>query len=116
MSENHRPGIVFVKKLLADGQACAKCRDIERRLHADGLMDRVDETLVAREDDPASPGTVLATRHAVARAPFFVIRHPDGGEQIIESYLAFKRWFSAGESSAGDLADAVDRHPDLAFI
>lgn len=116
MSENHRPGIVFVKKLLADGQACAKCGDIERRLYAEGLMEQVDETLVAREDDPASPGAVLAARHAVTRAPFFVIRHPDGSEQVIESYLAFKKWLTTSESTAADLKDAVDRHPDLAFI
>jgi len=52
-----------------------------------------------------------------------VLQHPDGGEQVIESYLAFKRWFSSAGPGGGepdpaveDLADAVDRHPDLAFI
>lgn len=108
--------IVFVKKVLASGEACAKCRDIEQRLHHDELMSRVDEVLLAREDDPASPGVGLAERHGVTRAPFFLIRRPDGGEQVIESYLAFKRWVSSSESTAGDLKDAVDKHPDLAFI
>lgn len=112
-----RSGIVFVKKLLADGEACAKCRDIERRLHADGLMDRVDEIQVAREDDPASPGAAAAARHGVTRAPFFVIRDPDGGEQVVESYLAFKRRLARGEdATSGDFQDLVDRHPDIAFI
>lgn len=120
VSEND-PTILFVKKLLAGGEPCAKCRDIEQRLHADGLMQRVDGTLVAREDDAASPGMVLADRNGVTRAPFFVIRQPDGSERIIESYLAFKRWLSTSglsmnDSTTGDLADAVDRHPELAFI
>lgn len=110
------PVVVFVKKLLPGGQTCAKCRDIEQRLRADGLMQRVDEILTAEEDDPDSPGAVIARRHGVTRAPFFVIRYPDGGERVIESYLAFKRWFSSTEQTAGDLKEAVDRHPDLAFI
>jgi hypothetical protein len=110
------PTILFVKKLLADGQACAKCRDIEQRLHADGLMFRVAGILEAREDDPASPGAVLAARLKIGRAPFFVVRHADGGEQVIESYLAFKRWIADADATAGDLRDAVDRHPDLAYI
>lgn len=110
------PSAIFVKKILAGGEACSKCRDIEQRLHFDGLMSRFDEILDAREGDPASPGAVLADRHGVERAPFFVIRYPDGSERVIESYLAFKRWFAGGESTAGDLQDAVDRHPDIAFI
>lgn len=110
------PVVIFVKKILAGGEACPKCRDIEQRLRFDGLMNRLDEVLVVREDDPDSPGAVLAERHGVRRAPFFVIRDPDGAERVIESYLAFKRWFSTGGSTAGDLKDVVDRHPDLAFI
>lgn len=116
MMPESRPVILFVKKLFADGEACAKCRDVERRLRRDALMHHVGDIVVAREGDPESPGAVLADRHGVQRAPFFVVRHPDGSEQIIESYLAFKRWFASGEATAGDLAEAVDRHPDLAFI
>jgi len=109
--------VTFVKKLLADGQACAKCRDVERRLRDDGLLDRIDHTVVAVEDDPTSDGAVLAARHGVQRAPFFLIARPDGAVQVIESYLAFKRRFAAGANeSASDLADTIDRHPDLAFI
>ena len=107
--------VLFVKKIMGSGEPCPKCRDVERRLRDDGLLPRVDRVVVAREDDPDSPGARLARRHAVQRAPFFVLREPDGSERVIESYLAFKRWFSSAESSAGELADAVDRHPELAF-
>ncbi|MDZ7842530.1 MAG: hypothetical protein U5R46_17160 [Gammaproteobacteria bacterium] len=110
------PTVVFVKKIQAGGEACAKCRDIEQRLRFDGLMNRLDEILAAREGDPDSPGAMLAERLGVRRAPFFVIRDPDGGERVIESYLAFKRWFSTVGSTTGDLKDVVDRHPDLAFV
>lgn len=112
------PSIVFVKKILPGGEPCAKCRDIERRLRKDALMHRVDDIVVARESDPDSPGAVLADRLGVQRAPFFVLRHPDGSEQVIESYLAFKRRISHDNptDSIDDLTDAVERHPDLAFL
>lgn len=113
--EHSMTEVTFVKKLLADGQACAKCRDVERRLRDDGLLDRIDRTVLAVENDPSSDGAVLAARHDVQRAPFFLIGRPDGSVQVIESYLAFKRRFTGGES-ASDLADVVDRHPDLAYI
>jgi len=110
------PSVVFVKKVLADGSPCRKCRDVEGRLDQDGLRDRVDQTLLAREDDPDSPGMRLARRHHVQRAPFFIVRHPDGRECVIESYLAFKRRFSRSDAVVRDLADVVDRHPGLAFL
>lgn len=108
--------VLFVKKVLADGEPCRKCRDVETRLHKDGLMRHLDEILTAREDEPESRGNRLARRLRVTRAPFFVIRHSDGREQVIESYLSFKRWFSQVEEGAADLVDVVDQHPSLAFL
>ncbi|MGA8261106.1 MAG: hypothetical protein WB783_12910 [Arenicellales bacterium] len=123
------PTVLFVKKLLAGGEPCAKCRDIENRLRRDGLMSHVTGVVLAKEGDPSSPGARIAERHGVTRAPFFVLRDAGGYEEVIESYLAFKQWFSgkgartdepASQELAGDLtrdlADAVDRHPDLALI
>jgi len=107
--------VTFVKKLLAGGEPCAKCRDIEQRLRDDGLLEHIDQTLLAVEGDPDSDGAVLAVRHGVQRAPFFVITEADGRVQVMESYLAFKRRFT-GRESVSDLADVVDRHPDLAFV
>ncbi|HSH41607.1 MAG TPA: hypothetical protein VK973_05705 [Arenicellales bacterium] len=110
------PAVIFVKKRLAGGETCGKCREIERRLVFDGLMARLDQVLEAVDGRPDSAGALIAERHGVTRAPFFVIRHPDGREQVMESYLAFKRWFSGGESTTGELQEAVDRHPELAFL
>jgi hypothetical protein len=119
------PTVLFVKKVLAGGEPCAKCRNIENRLRKDGLMRHVSSIVLAREDDPSSPGARVAERHGVRRAPFFVLCDANGHEEVIESYLAFKQWFSgrgdgrgdpASEDSVEDLADAVDKHPDLAFI
>lgn len=110
------PSVIFVKKILADGEPCRKCRDIEARLHKDGLIHHLDETLLAREDEPDNAGARLASDHGVQQAPFFVLRYPDGQERVIESYLAFKRWFSSSDTAAQDLADTVDQHPGLAFL
>lgn len=110
------PRILFVKKILAGGEPCRKCRDVEERLRRDGLMARVDEILVVRQDDGDSPGARLAAAHGIERAPFFVLRYPDGREHVMESYLAFKRWFSSDEATVGDLAAVVDQHPGLAFL
>lgn len=107
--------VVFVKKLLAGGQPCAKCRDIENRLYKDELMACVDEIITAHEDDPASAGMELAGRHGVQRAPFFVLREADGTEHVMASYLALKRWLSR-DAASDDLADTVDGYPDLAFL
>ena len=101
--------VLFVKKILANG-------DIEQRLNTDGLTQHVDDVVLAREGDPTSAGMQLAARHDVQHAPFFVLRQVSGEEQVIDSYLAFKRWFSNRGSTIDDLADAVDKHPDLAFI
>jgi hypothetical protein len=116
MVSESAPRVLFVKKILADGRACRKCRDIDERLHRDGLAHRVDDTLVIHEEEPVGPGARLADSHGVKRAPFFVLRYPDGREHVIESYLAFKRWFSDSETTTHDLADMVEQHPDLAFL
>ena len=52
--------ITFVKKILADGQPCQKCRDVEQRLVTSGQAKRITETLIADERDANSPGMLLA--------------------------------------------------------
>ena len=48
--------ITFVKKILADGQACRKCRDVEQRLERSGYWSAIDEVIIADERDPDSAG------------------------------------------------------------
>jgi hypothetical protein len=78
--------ITMVKKKMADGSDCRKCAEVTEFLRTRGLLDRIDEVVWAREDDPASPGMVLGARHKVERAPFFIVRD-ESGEKVYTSAL-----------------------------
>ncbi|MGH8598537.1 MAG: hypothetical protein ACREXT_17935 [Gammaproteobacteria bacterium] len=67
--------ITFVKKILASGEVCRKCRDVEERLHRAGYWARIDSVVIADERDPESAGVKLAREHQAASAPFFVVRN-----------------------------------------
>ncbi|AOE84916.1 hypothetical protein [Pseudomonas sp. TCU-HL1] len=83
--------ITLVKKVLADGQDCRKCRDVMERLERGGYLDRIDRILVADERNPASAGWMAAQHYGVDTAPFFVVRHDDGREQVYRVFLALVR-------------------------
>lgn len=85
------PEIVFVKKVTADGAPCRKCVEVERRLRAGGHWHHITRVVVADERDSASEGWALARAHGVDRAPFFVVRHDDGREQVYTVYLKLVR-------------------------
>lgn len=109
--------ITFVKKILADGSPCRKCADVQKRLEESGQLERIDETLIADERDPSSPGMRLAEELAVARAPFFVVE--DGGERRVWTvYFKFaKEVFGAAEGRSTDAArDILDSNPDLDYL
>ena len=111
--------ITFVKKLLASGEPCAKCRDVEERLERSGLMPRIDRVVVADERDDSSEGMRLARRHDVDRAPFFVVL-TDERTTIYTVYLKFVRDVFGGESTPeSELEEARDllrAQPDLDLI
>ncbi len=44
--------ITFVKKILANGQPCGKCRDVEERLTAGNHWRAIDRVVIADERDP----------------------------------------------------------------
>ena len=73
MSDRH---ITFVKKILASGEPCGKCRDVEERLTAGQHWPAIDRVVVADERDPESEGMRLAAELGVDRAPFFIVRTP----------------------------------------
>ncbi|HZR81743.1 MAG TPA: hypothetical protein VFD92_11645 [Candidatus Binatia bacterium] len=100
--------VTMVKKRLRDGSECAKCGDATARLRDRGLLDRIDETIWAVEDDPESPGSRLASRLGVDRAPFFVVREDDGRESVYTSVLKLIRErFGANVSDREEVA-AID--------
>ena len=73
----------MIKKLTPDGEQCRKCNDIEARLERDGLLDQIDTHIYMDLDDPQDPGTMLATKHDVKVAPFFVVQHLDANSQEV---------------------------------
>jgi hypothetical protein len=79
--------ITMVKKIKADGSPCNKCADVERRLHAAGLQDRIDSVAIADERDPLSEGMQLAHKHRVERAPFFIVEDDTGKTKIYTIYF-----------------------------
>ena len=98
--------ITFVKKILASGEPCAKCADVEQRLAASGQLERIDRVVVADERDADSEGMRLAAQHDVAAAPFFIVE--DGGKTTVYTiYLRFAK------EVFGRRADAVDEAREL---
>lgn len=79
--------ITFVKKILADGSACKKCADVEKRLTDSGYLSLIDNTVIADERDPDSKGIQLAKQHNMSRAPFFIVEDDDNNIQVYDIYF-----------------------------
>ena len=97
--------ITFVKKIKADGSACQKCADVEKRMVDSGYMNRVDEIVIADERDPESIGVQLAARFEVERAPFFMVEDDDENISIYTIYFQFvKEVLQANNSTDKNMA------------
>lgn len=115
--------ITFVKKILANGEPCAKCADVEERLRSSGEMDSVDRVVVADERDPDSEGMRLAKRHGVTVAPFFIV---EDGDRTVEDgdrttvytiYLRFsKEVFGRRTKSVDEAQELLRANPDLDLL
>lgn len=81
--------IKFIKKILADGNPCRKCADVEQRLRDASLYDKIDEVVIANENDPDSEGMQLAKQYNVESAPFFIVETDDGAIQVYTVYFKF---------------------------
>ena len=79
--------ITFVKKILADGSACKKCADVEKRLKDSDYQRLIDKTVIADERDPDSEGIVLAKQHNMSRAPFFIVEQDDDATKLYDIYF-----------------------------
>lgn len=108
--------ITFVKKILASGQPCAKCADVQARLEAAGQLVRIDEVAVADERNPESRGMRLAARHGVAAAPFFLVEQ-DGRTTVYTIYLKFaKEVFGRQADGPSEAQEMLRADPGLDLI
>lgn len=108
--------ITFVKKILANGEPCRKCGDVEKRLADSGQMTRIDHVAIADERDSNSEGMRLAAKHGVAVAPFFLVE--DGQATTVYTvYLRFAKEVLGKHSNALDESKEMLRaNPDLDLI
>ncbi len=83
--------ITFVKKILADGSPCKKCREVSDRLESDRLMGVINQIAIADERDADSQGMQLAAQYQVNRAPFFVVTDDTGKTTVYDVYFQFRK-------------------------
>ena len=81
--------ITFVKKVLADGSPCKKCNEVIAKMEAADQMRFINKVVVADEADESSEGMVLAAKHEVTKAPFFIVEHDDSSVELHTIYFKF---------------------------
>lgn len=86
--------ITFVKKILANGELCKKCRQVSERLDSDGLIDKINHIAIADEADADSEGIRLAKQYNVERAPFFLVNDDAGKVIAFDVYFKFKKFIT----------------------
>ncbi|MCH8846588.1 MAG: hypothetical protein IIC11_07620 [Proteobacteria bacterium] len=109
--------ITMVKKILKDGSPCRKCADVLRQLEENKLLNRIDQIVVADERDPNSEGMILAKKHDVNLAPFFVVEEEDQATKIYTVYFKFvKEVLSEGVSEQQEIKEIMDQNTDLDYL
>ncbi len=81
--------ITLVKKILKDGSPCKKCADVLDRLESSDQIQFINEIIIADERDDSSEGMVLARKHNVDRAPFFIVEEEGKPAKIYTVYMKF---------------------------
>ncbi|MEJ6514992.1 MAG: hypothetical protein ACKVKL_06615 [Pseudomonadales bacterium] len=109
--------ITFVKKILASGEPCQKCLDVELRLNKTGQMAQIDEVLIADERNANSPGMLLAAELNVPRAPFFVVDRDGVEKKVYTVYFKFaKEVFGQSGNKTEEAKEILNDNPDLDYI
>jgi len=109
--------VTMVKKIRADGSPCRKCAEVESRLRESGLEDGIDRVVIADERDPDSEGMLLARRHRVDLAPFFIVTGADGSEHVYTVYYRLvKEVLNRPTTEQEEIADIMDNSPNLDFL
>lgn len=81
--------ITFVKKVLADGSPCKKCNEVIAKMEDGDQLRFIDNIVIADEADANSEGMLLAAKHEVTKAPFFIVEKDDGDVTIYTIYFKF---------------------------
>jgi hypothetical protein len=109
--------ITFVKKIKANGEACRKCAEVQQRLEENQQLNRIDEVVIADERDPNSAGMLLAAKHRIDTAPFFIVRNDDGSEEVYTIYFKFaKEVLGKSSSEQDEVKELLERNPGLDFL
>lgn len=108
--------ITFVKKILADGNACRKCAEVQSRLEEEGYIDKIDQTVIADERDMNSEGMQLAKLYNINQAPFFIVEEEGKEAKVYTVYFKFIKEILNGNSSEADAAKDILDANDLDFL
>ena len=109
--------ITLVQKIKLDGQPCAKSARVLSELESLGLSSRIDQIVTADEGNPDSEGYVLAAKHNVESAPFFLVEDPDGSSRLYTAYQRFlKEVLHQQTSEDAEISEIMAQNPDLDFI
>lgn len=86
--------ITFVKKILANGELCKKCQEVNDRLNGEGLIEQINHIAIADERDAESEGMRLAKQYNVERAPFFLVEENEE-VTVFDIYFKFKKYMAS---------------------
>lgn len=109
--------ITLVKKIKLDGSPCRKCVEVEDRLRSGGLINKIDNIIIADERDTESEGMQLAKKYQVNQAPFFIVERDEMEPEIYTVYFRFVKEVLGSDTSEHEEAkDILDQNPDLDYI
>jgi len=83
--------VTMVKKRLKDGSECRKCGEATEFLKNKGVWQYIDEIVWFEEGVADSPGAMLAEKHEMTRAPFFIVARPGRDPEPIDSVMRIYR-------------------------
>lgn len=94
--DRNHPTVIMVKKRMADGSDCRRCKQIQERIEQDDFQPAITETVYAVEGDQQSEGMRLSKDHKMRTAPFFLVTMPgDGAAEsrtvAVESYFKLRK-------------------------
>jgi len=91
--------------------------EVESRLNKSGHMNKIDSVVIADERDLNSEGMLLAKKHNVTLAPFFIVEDSQGSVKIYTVYFKFlKEILDTKSTEAEEISEIMDNNPDLDYI